>query len=183
MQRKWEVRFSGTGGQGIIRSAVILAQAALYDGFDAVQSQSYGPESRGGSTKGEVVIDDEIIYYPKVNLPNLVVCLSQEAYKKYGADIRENGILIVDSSICKDDNKVPENVKVYEFPIIETAREEIQNELSANVLSLGIVTGLTEIVSEQSMIAALTETFKKNILESNLKAFALGLKIAQTAKN
>ncbi len=91
--------------------------------------------------------------------------------------------MIVDSSICKDDNKVPENVKVYEFPIIETAREEIQNELSANVLSLGIVTGLTEIVSEQSMIAALTETFKKNILESNLKAFALGLKIAQTAKN
>ena len=182
MERKWEVRFSGTGGQGIIRAAVILAQAALYDGFDAVQSQSYGPESRGGSTKGEVVIDEDIIYYPKVNCPNLVLCMSQEAYKKYASDIREGGILILDSFIKQTEGKVPAEAKVYEFPIIENARELLNNEMSANVLSLGIIVGLTDIVSEDSMKQAIEETFKKNIVAMNLKAFDLGLEMAKEAK-
>ena len=182
MERKWEVRFSGTGGQGIIRAAVILAQAALYDGFDAVQSQAYGPESRGGSTKGEVVIDKEMIYYPKVTCPNLVLCMSEQAYKKYAGDIRPNGILVLDSFNCHKDDRIPAGVKVYEFPIIEKAREEIDNELSANVLALGIMVGLTDIVSEASMLAALEVTFKKSILDNNLRAFALGLEMAKAAK-
>ena len=63
MVEKWQVRLSGTGGQGIIKAAMILAQAALSDGNNAVQSQVYGPESRGGATKGEVVISNGPIYY------------------------------------------------------------------------------------------------------------------------
>ena len=78
---------------------------------------------------------------------------------------------------------MPANVHIYSFPIIERAREEIKNELSANVLCLGIITGLTELVSEKSMLEAISETFKKNMLEGNLKAFNLGLKMAKEAKN
>lgn len=179
MERKWEVRFSGSGGQGIIRAAVILAQAALYDGFDATQSQSYGPESRGGSTKGEVVIDDEIIYYPKVTKPNLVLCLSKEAYLKYAADVRDGGVLVLDSFYCPEDDRVPDTVKVYRFPIVDLARDEIQNELSANVLALGIMVGLTNVVSKSAVIDSLAVNFKAKIIPVNQKAFEYGYQLAK----
>ncbi len=183
MARKWEVRFSGTGGQGIIRAAVLLAQAALFDGFDATQSQSYGPESRGGSTKGEVVIDDEIIYYPKVTQPNMVLCLSKEAYKKYAADIRPGGILVLDSAYCPKDSTIPAGTKVYDFPIIDMARDELGNELSANVLALGVMVGLTDVVSKEAVAESLRVNFKEKIVPINIKAFEYGYDLGKKALN
>ena len=85
---KQELRLSGTGGQGLITAGIILAEAALLDGKLAIQSQSYGPEARGGASKAEVIISDEAIHFPKVTDPNLLLAMSQEAATKYSHDLQ-----------------------------------------------------------------------------------------------
>ncbi|MBQ2888306.1 MAG: 2-oxoacid:acceptor oxidoreductase family protein [Firmicutes bacterium] len=179
---KYEVRFSGTGGQGIIRCAVLLAEAALYDGYHAAQSQVYGPESRGGSSQGEVVIKDSAIYYPKVVCPDVLLCLSQEAYNKYAADIVPGGILIVDEHFVQRTGIEAESVKVYELPIVVTAQDRLQNEMSANVVALGAIVGLTEIVSDEAIERALANNFKAKVLPGNLEAYRVGVELARAAK-
>lgn len=176
---KFEVRFSGTGGQGIIRCALLLAEAAMYDGFEVAQSQVYGPESRGGSSQGEVVIKDEPIYYPKVVCPDVLLCLSQEAYKKYAADIRPNGMLIIDSDFVEPTGLEGDTVKVVRLPILETAKVKLQNELSANVVALGAIVGLTECVSDAAVERTLRDNFKEKVLPGNIAAFYEGKALAQ----
>ncbi|MGI5825263.1 MAG: 2-oxoacid:acceptor oxidoreductase family protein [Bacillota bacterium] len=178
MGRLWEFRLSGTGGQGIIKAAVLLAQAALYDGFDATQSQVYGPESRGGSSKGEVVIDHNEILYPKVIKPNFLLCLSQQAYDKFVTDIRPDGILLVDQHFCKVDGKVPEGVRVYSLPIIDAANNVLKNHLSANVVSLGAIIGLTNVVSMEAAKESLKDNFKAKLVPMNIDALEYGYKMA-----
>lgn len=175
---KFEARFSGTGGQGIIRCAVLLAEAALYDGYQAAQSQVYGPESRGGSSQGEVVIKDEAIYYPKVTCPDVLLCLSQEAYNKYAADIVPNGILIIDSDFVKSTGLEGASVKVYALPILETAKTRLNNEMSANVVALGAIIGLTHIVSNSAVERALANNFKAKTLPGNIAAYHAGYALA-----
>lgn len=176
---KFEVRFSGTGGQGIIRCAVLLAEAALYDGYQAAQSQVYGPESRGGSSQGEVVIKDEPIYYPKVVCPDVLLCLSQEAYNKYAADIQPGGRLIIDSDFVESTGLEDSSVRVYRLPILETAKVKLQNDLSANVVALGAIIGLTDIVSDAAVERALANNFKPRILPGNLTAYYEGKALAE----
>jgi 2-oxoglutarate ferredoxin oxidoreductase subunit gamma len=101
MSRK-KFRISGSGGQGVITLGIILAEAAIQDGKLAVQSQSYGPEARGGASKCEVIISDEDIFYPKVIIPDVLISMSQKAAEKYGDEIEENGIIIVDSSMVEN---------------------------------------------------------------------------------
>ncbi len=182
MSMKYEVRFSGTGGQGIIRCAVLLAEAALYDGYYAAQSQVYGPESRGGSSQGEVVIKDVPIYYPKVTSPDVLLCLSQEAYNKYANDIVPGGILIVDSDFVKRTGIEDESVKVYSLPILETALGKLHNELCANVLALGVIVGLTEIVGDEAVKRALANNFNAKVLPINMEAYSVGVELAKQAK-
>jgi 2-oxoglutarate ferredoxin oxidoreductase subunit gamma len=99
--------FSGSGGQGVITAAIILAEAAvLYEGLNAVQSQSYGAEARGGATRSDVIISDATIDYPKVIQPNLLVCLTQDAYNKFYEIIRPGGLLITDSRYVNINKKV-----------------------------------------------------------------------------
>lgn len=177
---KYEVRFSGTGGQGIIRCAVLLAEAALYDGYFAAQSQVYGPESRGGSSQGEVVIKDTPIYYPKVKVPDVLLCLSQEAYNKYATDIAADGLLICDSDFVQPDGREGETVRVCRLPMLEVARDELKNELSANVLALGVLVGLTDIVSEAAVHKALANNFNSRLLPLNLQAYQKGFQMARS---
>lgn len=175
------LRFSGTGGQGIIRCAVLLAEAALYDGFHAAQSQVYGPESRGGSSKGEVVISDEPILYPKVVQPSVVLCLSQEAYDKYAADIRPDGILIIDSDFVEDKGLEAETVKVYNLPILETAKVKLGNEMSANVIALGAINGISDFVADEAIFAALENNFKQKLWAKNQIAYETGKEMVKNA--
>lgn len=181
MSRLWEFRLSGTGGQGIIKAAVLLAQAALYDGYDATQSQVYGPESRGGSSKGEVVIDHHEILYPKVVKPNFLLCLSQQAYDKFAKDITNDGILLVDQHFCKVDDKVPAGVKVYSLPIIDAANNVLKNHLSANVVSLGAIIGLTKVVSLEAAKESLKDNFKAKLVPMNIDALEFGYNMAAEA--
>ena len=101
-----EIRLSGSGGQGIILAGIVLAEAALYEKMNAVQSQSYGPEARGGASKSEVIISSEAIDYPKVTSPDLVLALTTEAYKKYAKNLPEGTQVVVDSSVNVDRKSV-----------------------------------------------------------------------------
>ena len=180
---KFEVRFSGTGGQGIIRCAVLLAEAALYQGYYAAQSQVYGPESRGGSSQGEVVIKDTPIHYPKVKVPDVLLCLSQEAYNKYAGDIAAGGLLIIDSDFVSPTGLEGDSVKVCSLPMLEVARDKLHNELSANVLALGVLVGLTDIVSEAAVHKALANNFKAKLLPLNLQDYQEGFQMARSQAN
>lgn len=173
---KQELRLSGSGGQGLILAGIILAEAALLDGKLAIQSQSYGPEARGGSSKAEVMISDEEIYFPKVTKPNLVLAMSQEAAKKYVDDLSDAGVLVTDSLFVKD---LPASFKgkVYELPITHTAKTELGKALFANIIALGAIVKLTGLVSEASIIKAVLNRVPKGTEAINEKAIKLGMSL------
>ncbi len=176
---KKEIRLSGTGGQGIIKISVIMAEAALADGYEALQSQAYGPEARGGASKGEVVISDTAVYYPKVETPDMVLCLSQAACDKYAYDIKQGGILVVDSDHCKPDMDRLKGVTVYGVPIISCAYNTVGNALCVNTVALGAFVTLTKAVSEESAMEALKGSFKAKIVPLNVTAFEEGKKLCE----
>ena len=123
--------FSGSGGQGVITAAIILAEAAvLYEGLIAVQSQAYGPEARGGATRSEVIISDTDIFFPKVNQPNVLICLTQEAYNKYSPSIRPGGLLITDTRSVQTGKKV--DAVQRGLPMHQAVMEEIGKSIVLN---------------------------------------------------
>ncbi len=148
-----EIRISGSGGQGILMMGIIIAESSIANGNNAIQSQSYGPEARGGASKCEVIIDDNEIYFPKVKSPDYLVALTQTAADKYLADITPETVIIVDSDV-----KVPSNIKnkVYTLPIIDTAINVINKRITANIVCLGAFYEITKFVD--------VEVLKKTIL-------------------
>lgn len=172
-----QLRLSGTGGQGLILGGIILAEAALLDGKLAIQSQSYGPEARGGSSKSEVIISDTAIYYPKVETPNVVLAMSQEACKKYTTDLPSEGILITDSLFVQE---LPAHAgKIYELPITHTAKEELGKALFANIIALGALVKITGVVSKESLVQAVLARVPKGTEALNEKAIELGMSLVK----
>lgn len=173
MSKRYEIRFSGSGGQGMILAGIIMAEAAsIYDTKNAAQSQSYGPESRGGASKAEVIISDEPIDYPKATTIDCMLAMTQEACSSYCGDIKDGGILLVDSGEVKD---VPDGgYRVYRFPIIATARDELGKTIVANIISLGMLTELTGIVTREAMEKAVLSRVPPAFLDLNRKALNLG---------
>ncbi len=171
--QRYELRFSGSGGQGMILAGIIMAEAAaIYDGKQAVQSQSYGPESRGGASRSEVIISNEEIDYPKATSIDAMLALTQEACNKYSKDIKDGGILLIDSDEVKS---VPAgNYKVYSFPIIATATNVLGKGIVANIISLGIMTELTKVISSDAMEKAVLARVPAAFTELNKKAIQLG---------
>ncbi|MDT8444426.1 MAG: 2-oxoacid:acceptor oxidoreductase family protein [Desulfuromonadales bacterium] len=173
MAERYELRFSGAGGQGLITAGIILAEAAsIIEGKNAVQSQSYGPEARGGASKSEVIISDAPIDYPKATIVDACLAMTQEAADKYANGIKEGGILLLDADFVQ---RAPEgNFTVYRLPITRLAKEDIGREIVANVVALGAVIGLTGVVSkdagEQAVLRKVPEAFK----DLNKKAYNLG---------
>ena len=167
-----EIRLSGSGGQGLILAGIILAEAAIGEGKEAIQSQSYGPEARGGSSKSEVIISDNRIHYPKVTNPNLLLAMTQEALNKYGADLKDDGLLIIDSTLVRE---VPERFKnVHTVPITQLAKEKCGRELFANIVALGAITKLTAAVSLDAMEKAVLARVPKGTEEMNKLALQTG---------
>ena len=173
MAGRYELRFSGAGGQGLILAGVILAEAAsIYDGIQAVQSQSYGPEARGGASKSEVIISDSAIDYPKVTKCDALLALTQEACDKYSHDLKEGGVLLIDSDLVL---RQPEgNFKVTKFNITNTAKNEIGREIVTNIVALGAMVALTGVVSKESAEKAVLARVPEAFLELNKKAFQVG---------
>ena len=170
--------FSGSGGQGVITAAIILAEAAvLYDDLTAVQSQAYGPEARGGATRSDVIISDTTINYPKVIQPNVLVCLTQEAYNKFYTIIRPGGLLMTDSRYVKIQRKA--DAKQRELPIYATVMEEIGKPIVFNICMLGALLALTNLVRPESVMKVIETRIPKGFLELNQKALDIGLKLGK----
>jgi 2-oxoglutarate ferredoxin oxidoreductase subunit gamma len=182
MAERFEIRFSGAGGQGLITAGIILAEAAtIIEGKHAVQSQSYGPEARGGASKSEVIISDGPIDYPKATIVDACLAMTQEAADKYANGIKDGGVLLLDDDFVPN---TPEgDYKVIRIPIMRAAKEEIGREIVANVVALGAMIALTDVVSreagEKAVLAKVPEAFK----ELNQKAFSLGFDKVKEAMN
>ncbi len=173
--------FSGSGGQGIITAAVILAEAAvLYENLIAVQTQSYGAEARGGATRSEVIISDSVIYFPKVNPPNILICLTQEAYNKFNPIIRPGGLLITDTRYVKTHMKV--DAQQRELPMYQTVMKKVGKPIVFNICMLGALIGITDLVKPESIINALKTRIPSDFLEINEKALDLGITLGNAYK-
>ncbi|MEM2102397.1 MAG: 2-oxoacid:ferredoxin oxidoreductase subunit gamma [Candidatus Bathyarchaeia archaeon] len=168
-----EVRIAGFGGQGIIRAGLIVAMAAsLYEDKNAVQTQSYGPESRGGSCRSEVVISDDEIDFPKVTDPDILVVMSQAAYTRYAETLKSGGILILDPDMIPQQLTMPDK-RIYKVPATKMA-EELGKTIIANVIMLGALTSITRIVDVEAMKKAILSNIPKGTEKLNLDAFEKG---------
>lgn len=174
--------FSGSGGQGVITAAILLAEAAvLYENLIAVQSQTYGPAARGGATRSDVIISDSNINFPKVLQPNVLVCLTQEAYNLFYPIIRPGGLLITDTRFVKTEKKV--DAQQREFPMYRTVMDKIGKPIVFNICMLGAVLSLTDLVKSESIIKVLENRIPSSFLEMNRKALNLGMELAEESKD
>lgn len=173
MAERYEIRFSGAGGQGLITAGIILAEAAsIVEGKSAVQSQSYGPEARGGASKSEVIISDGPIDYPKATVVDACLAMTQEAADKYANGIKEGGLLLLDSDFVK--NEPQGNFRIFKLPIMRTAKEDVGREIVANVVALGAMIALTDVVSREAGEKAVLAKVPDAFIELNKKAYNLG---------
>lgn len=171
-----EIRLAGEGGQGMILAGIILAEAAaIYDGKNAIQTQSYGPEARGGASKAEVIIGEGEIDYPKVISADVLVVMSQEACDKYAAALKKSGLLIVDEEKV---GRVP-TTRAVKVPITRLAIETSGKAITANVVALGVLVGLTQIVSREAIEKAVTARAPKGTEDMNRAALVAGFAAAE----
>lgn len=179
---RYEIRFSGSGGQGLILAGVIFAEAAsIYDKKNAVQSQSYGPEARGGASKSEVILSDQRIDFPKATEIDLQLSLTQESCNKYYKDVKPQGTLLLDEDFVK---QVPKGTfRVIKLPIIRTASEEIGKSFVANIVALGAIAAITGQVSYESVEKAVLSRVPKGTEEMNKKALKAGFDLAKARLN
>lgn len=177
---KQQLLFTGTGGQGLILAAIMMAEAGIISGRNVVQSQSYGPEARGGASKAEVILNDNEIDFPHVKKPDVVLTMSQKAYQKYGVSLGEDTILITDSTLVHDDNFKRKNS--YAIPITKLTRNEFGTEQSANVVALGAVAAISGYISKEDISQAVLKRAPKGTGERNLKALEIGWKLGLEAK-
>lgn len=178
---KWKLVFSGAGGQGVITAAIILAEAAaIHENMNAIQSQSYGAEARGGATRSDIVISDTDIHYPKVAQPNVLVCLTQESYNKFGGIIRPGGDLIIDTRFVTQKIKI--DAIQYRLPLYETVMEKIGRPIVFNICMLGAVIGITEIVKPESIMNVLESRIPSSFIDMNKQALELGLDMGAKEK-
>ncbi|MBW2358664.1 MAG: 2-oxoacid:acceptor oxidoreductase family protein [Deltaproteobacteria bacterium] len=167
---RYEIRFSGSGGQGIIMAAIVLAEAAgVYDKKYVCQTQSYGPEARGGTSKAEVVISNKTIDYPKAIKPDLLLAMNQASTDTYFWDLKPDGLLVVDATLVK---QIPTS-RVVAIPFTQIARKKVGKDLVANIVALGSVGYLCPLE------AALMKRVPKGTEEINLKALRAGIRIAK----
>ena len=174
--RNYQVRFGGVGGQGIVLVSRLLGIAAsLFDGKEAVCTQSYGPEARGGAAKADVVISDKAVDYPFVTEADVLAVLFQDAYTKFRPHLRSGGTLIVDADLVRPSEQDADAIVI---PAIKIA-EELGSKIVANIVMLGCLVGSTGIVSRESVEEAIRSTVKESVLDLDLKALDAGIRFAQ----
>ena len=175
----YEMRFSGSGGQGMMLMGDVLAQAAgILEGKEVILLKSYGPEARGGACRSELITDTEAISYPALRRPDFVLAMSQLACDSYTKDMdAENGILLTDSDLVKN---VPGQIRhVYRIPLTEIAKRETGKTITANVVALGAISVLSRGAGMESVKTAVLNRFPKELQATNLKAFEAGAAAAE----
>jgi len=177
-----DIRIAGFGGQGIILAGIVIGRAAsLHDNLFAVQTQSYGPEARGGASRTEVVISDSEIDYPKVQYPDIFVAMSHEALMAYLEGLKDGGILIVDPDMIKEEEVLPfvekHNISYFKAPATKTAAEKIGLSIVANIVMIGAITKATKVISEEAARKSITESVPPGTEKKNLAAFEAGMEL------
>jgi len=176
---RYEIRLSGSGGQGLVFAGTILAEAiGIYDGKNVAQTQSYGPEARGGASRSDIVISSGEIYYPKSLRLDLLLALTQESCDRYFMKLKEDGILILDSDLVNQ----PPARDFYSFPFTRITKERLGTSIVANVVALGTIAALSKVVSKESLIEAVKKRAPKGTEELNLSALELGYELARKRK-
>ena len=168
-----DIRFSGFGGQGIIRCGLIAGKAlSLFDNMNATMTQSFGPEARGSACSSQLVVNEDRVLYPYIVQPEILISMSQEAYDKYEPDLKDDGILIIDSDLVKLRPKRGK-IKTYAIPSTRFA-EELGNRIIANLVMMGFFTAITKVVSSEAMKQALPGLVPERFINLNIKAFDKG---------
>ncbi len=175
MGNRQEILLTGAGGQGLILAAIIMAAAAVNDNKNVVQTQSYGPEARGGASMAGVIIDVDTIEYPKVTKPTVLLCMNQVSFNKYLPKVEPNCVIIADSTFVSGTYSDDYNVQL--FPITKSAREIIKKEVVANMLALGVINAATNLVDRQIFKESIFQMAPKGSGELNQEAFDLGYKL------
>lgn len=168
-----EIRIAGFGGQGVVLAGRLLGEAAILAGKRAVQTQSYGPESRGGAARSEVVVSDQDIDYPKVIKADILVALSQMAFDKYRPAVKENGKIIVDADLVKTDD-----AEIFSVPFVKTA-DSLGKRMVANSVMLGYLVASTGVIAAESMETTIREKVPEHTVELNLEAFRRGIRLSE----
>ncbi len=168
-----DIRFSGFGGQGIIKSGILIGKAAsLYDDKFATMTQNFGPEARGGACSAQLVISEKPVLYPYIDRPEILVSMSQEAYVKFLDDLIPNGILLIDFDLVKP-HKTRKDITMYSISSTRIA-EEMGNRIFANVVMVGFFTAITNIVEPDAVKKALPGSVPERFIDKNIEAFSKG---------
>jgi 2-oxoglutarate ferredoxin oxidoreductase subunit gamma len=172
------IRFSGSGGQGLITAGIIFSEAAVSAGYHVAQTQNYGPEARGGASRTDVIISTDDIYYPKPARLDILIALTQESVDKYYSSVKDSGIMIVDGTLV---GSLPCSDAIV-IPFTRMAREKIGNVLTANIISLGAMVAFLDGFKTEYVEQAIIKRFSKSFVDTNIKAFQLGFKEGNHAR-
>ena len=177
-----EIRFSGSGGQGILLAAAIIAEGATAQGKQVVSTQSYGPAARGGASKAEVIVSDEEIDYPEVDAPGISLCLSQAAYSKYAGDTRPGGLLLYDSGLVEPDGSVAGR-ELCGLPFTQASQDELGKKVVANIVAVGALVEVSGVLPADAVEQAVINRVPERFRELNTEAFRLGRRLAAEARD
>lgn len=174
-----EISMGGSGGQGLVLMGLIMAEAAgVYEGRQVTQSQLYGPESRGGASRSDVIISDDEIDYPEVEHPDVLFAFNQLAADKFAPNLKKGGTVIYDSTFVSDPPLI--EGRAYQLPITRLARERLGREIVANIVALGAITVLTGVVSQEAVTRAVMGRVPKGTEEINQRALQVGFEAAES---
>jgi 2-oxoglutarate ferredoxin oxidoreductase subunit gamma len=172
--RTISIRFSGFGGQGIVVAGVIFGEAAVADGLNAVQTQSYGSASRGGASKCDVIISKDEIYELEAPSLDVLISMSQDAYNAYIGHLKQDGVLIVDKDLVQAE---PKGVEVHMISATDKAFKQFGQKIMGNIVIVGYLAALLGIVSKESLSASIRRHLPQKLVEKNLLALEEGYKL------
>ncbi len=170
---KTEIKVGGFGGQGIILTGYIIGKAAaIYDNKNATMTQAFGPEARGSACSSQIIVSDDIIRYPYVKIPQIMVIMSQEAFTKFSPQLDSKGVILIEEELV-DPAGLPKSVKLYKIPATRIA-EELGRKVVLNMVMAGFFTAVTGLIGRDAMRKSVENTVPKGTEELNLKAFDRG---------
>jgi len=171
-----QIRIGGVGGQGIVVAGKMLGKAAaLFDGKEAVCTQSYGPEARGGASRADIIISDTPVDYPFVIQPDILAVLFQEAYTRFRSRLKPGGVLIIETDLVHPHE---DEAQFIGLPATRIAKD-LGNRLATNIVLLGYLVGATSVVSQKAMQDAIRDTVRKDLIDLDMRAFEAGFDLAQ----
>ena len=172
-----EVRVSGSGGQGILLAAAVLADAVAAAGREVVQTQSYGPEARGGASQAEVIASNEPIDYPEIDLADISLCLSQAAFDKYAHLTRAGGLVLYDSGVVNE-AELPE-LRLVGLPFTHTATNDLGARVVTNIVSLGSLAAFIDWLPVEAVDGAVAARVPAKFKDLNLRALEAGRRLVE----